>query len=173
MVDDFEEGELAEEGEQVVASESEPAVPASAAVPPEPRPPCQHDVALPPTAPPLSTSDPMRCLPVPDRFDALEFPFELDPFQQKALAAIDRGESVLVSAHTSAGKTVVAQYAIALSLKRGQRVVYTCALAAHYNRTTPRNPSSRPSERDAAVRRSRRCPTRSTESFNFNSLTSA
>ena len=67
----------------------------------------------------------MRCLPIPERFDALEYPFPLDPFQQKAIAAIDRGESVLVSAHTSAGKTVVAQYAIALSLKRGQRVVYT------------------------------------------------
>ena len=34
-------------------------------------------------------------------------------------------ESVLVSAHTSAGKTVVAEYAIAQCLKDKQRVIYT------------------------------------------------
>ena len=32
---------------------------------------------------------------------------------------------MLVSAHTSAGKTVVAEYAIAMSLKQKQRVIYT------------------------------------------------
>jgi ATP-dependent RNA helicase DOB1 len=32
---------------------------------------------------------------------------------------------VLVSAHTSAGKTVVAEFAIASCLKEGRRVVYT------------------------------------------------
>jgi len=42
-----------------------------------------------------------------------------------SIAAIERNESVLVSAHTSAGKTVVAEYAIALSLKEKQRVIYT------------------------------------------------
>ena len=63
-------------------------------------------------------------------FDALDFPFALDPFQRQALACVERGESVLVSAHTSAGKTVVAQYAVALSLKRGQRVVYTSPIKA-------------------------------------------
>jgi hypothetical protein len=39
--------------------------------------------------------------------------------------AIQRNESVLVSAHTSAGKTVVAEYAIAQCLNRKQRVIYT------------------------------------------------
>ena len=34
-------------------------------------------------------------------------------------------ESVLVSAHTSAGKTVIAEYAIAMALRDSQRVVYT------------------------------------------------
>ncbi len=33
-----------------------------------------------------------------------------------------------MSAHTSAGKTVVAEYATALALKQGQRVVYTSPL---------------------------------------------
>ncbi|CAG8799042.1 10038_t:CDS:1, partial [Racocetra fulgida] len=49
------------------------------------------------------------------------YPFTLDPFQEKAIACIERLESVLVSAHTSAGKTVVAEYAIAQSLKNKQR----------------------------------------------------
>jgi hypothetical protein len=35
---------------------------------------------------------------------------------------------VLVSAHTSAGKTAVAEYAIALAFKNNQRVVYTSPL---------------------------------------------
>lgn len=40
----------------------------------------------------------------------------------------ERKESVLVSAHTSAGKTAVAEYAIALAFKNNQRVVYTSPL---------------------------------------------
>ncbi len=40
----------------------------------------------------------------------------------------ERRESVLVSAHTSAGKTAVAEYAIALAFKNNQRVVYTSPL---------------------------------------------
>ena len=40
----------------------------------------------------------------------------------------ERRESVLVSAHTSAGKTAVAEYAIALAFKGNQRVVYTSPL---------------------------------------------
>jgi len=56
---------------------------------------------------------------------AKEYPFILDPFQDNAISCIQRNESVLVSAHTSAGKTVVAEYAIAQSLQRKQRVIYT------------------------------------------------
>ena len=52
------------------------------------------------------------------------YPFKLDTFQQEAINYIERGESVLVAAHTSAGKTAVAEYAIAKSLKNGQRVIY-------------------------------------------------
>ena len=40
----------------------------------------------------------------------------------------ERKESVLVSAHTSAGKTAVAEYAIALAFKAKQRVIYTSPL---------------------------------------------
>lgn len=38
-----------------------------------------------------------------------EYPFVLDPFQREAILCIDNNESVLVSAHTSAGKTVCAE----------------------------------------------------------------
>ncbi|KAG6022012.1 hypothetical protein E4U40_004927 [Claviceps sp. LM458 group G5] len=59
--------------------------------------------------------------------------FKLDPFQSLSVASIERDESVLVSAHTSAGKTVVAEYAIAQCLKRNQRVIYTSPIKALSN----------------------------------------
>ncbi|KAL8916925.1 MAG: hypothetical protein Q9172_006047 [Xanthocarpia lactea] len=61
------------------------------------------------------------------------WPFKLDPFQEVSIASIERGESVLVSAHTSAGKTVVAEYAIAQCLKNNQRVIYTSPIKALSN----------------------------------------
>ena len=61
------------------------------------------------------------------------YPFQLDPFQRTAINAIERNESVLVSAHTSAGKTVVAEYAIATALRNKQRVVYTSPIKALSN----------------------------------------
>ncbi|KAI5819517.1 rRNA-processing arch domain-containing protein [Pyronema omphalodes] len=64
---------------------------------------------------------------------ARSYGFTLDPFQATSVAAIERGESVLVSAHTSAGKTVVAEYAIAQSLRDNQRVIYTSPIKALSN----------------------------------------
>ena len=61
------------------------------------------------------------------------YPFKLDTFQQEAVNYIDNDESVLVAAHTSAGKTAVAEYAIAKSLKNGQRVIYTSPIKALSN----------------------------------------
>jgi len=69
----------------------------------------------------------------PPREPAKKYPFPLDPFQQQAIGYIDKEESVLVAAHTSAGKTAVAEYAIAKSLKAGQRVVYTSPIKALSN----------------------------------------
>ena len=46
---------------------------------------------------------------------------------------MEQRESVMVAAHTSAGKTVVAEYAIAMALRDGQRVVYTSPLKALSN----------------------------------------
>lgn len=74
-------------------------------------------------------------LPKPQKSDkpAKEYPFQLDPFQAQAVGYIENEESVLVAAHTSAGKTAVAEYAIAKALKNGQRVVYTSPIKALSN----------------------------------------
>jgi ATP-dependent RNA helicase DOB1 len=64
---------------------------------------------------------------------AKTYDWPLDPFQSQAIGFIDKDESVLVAAHTSAGKTAVAEYAIAKSLKQGQRVVYTSPIKALSN----------------------------------------
>ncbi|KAI3832184.1 hypothetical protein MKX03_012743 [Papaver bracteatum] len=64
---------------------------------------------------------------------AKEYPFSLDPFQSEAIQCLEHGESVMVSAHTSAGKTVVALYAIAMSLRDKQRVIYTSPIKALSN----------------------------------------
>ncbi|XP_050230531.1 DExH-box ATP-dependent RNA helicase DExH10 [Mercurialis annua] len=64
---------------------------------------------------------------------AKKYPFPLDPFQTVSVACLERNESVLVSAHTSAGKTVVAEYAIAMGFRDKQRVIYTSPLKALSN----------------------------------------
>jgi ATP-dependent RNA helicase DOB1 len=45
--------------------------------------------------------------PIPSEKPAKEYPFPLDPFQAQAVGYIEKEESVLVAAHTSAGKTAV------------------------------------------------------------------
>ena len=61
------------------------------------------------------------------------YPFKLDTFQQEAVGYVEAGESVLVAAHTSAGKTAIAEYAIAKSLRDGQKVIYTSPIKALSN----------------------------------------
>eukprot|EP01071_Lankesteria_metandrocarpae_P009610 Lankesteria_metandrocarpae@DN5225_c0_g1_i3.p1 len=67
------------------------------------------------------------------RAPAKQYPYKLDAFQNKALRCLEGEESVLVAAHTSAGKTTVAEYAIAMSLRDKQRVVYTSPIKALSN----------------------------------------
>jgi ATP-dependent RNA helicase DOB1 len=88
----------------------------------------QHQVSLPPDYDYVPISQHKS-----PEHPARTWPFELDPFQKVSIASIERGESVLVSAHTSAGKTVVAEYAIAQSLKNNQRVIYTSPIKALSN----------------------------------------
>ena len=59
--------------------------------------------------------------------------FELDPFQVRALEALDEGRSVLVAAPTGSGKTVVAEYAIVRALAHGGKAFYTTPLKALSN----------------------------------------
>lgn len=53
------------------------------------------------------------------------FPYKLDIFQKNAVNSIEEGNHVLVTAHTSAGKSTVAEYAISKALSEGKKVVYT------------------------------------------------
>ncbi|KAI0001768.1 NUC185 domain-containing protein [Russula vinacea] len=64
---------------------------------------------------------------------AREYPFELDTFQKEAVYHLELGDSVFVAAHTSAGKTVVAEYAIALAEKHMTRAIYTSPIKALSN----------------------------------------
>ncbi|PNF35853.1 hypothetical protein B7P43_G09406 [Cryptotermes secundus] len=59
--------------------------------------------------------------------------FELDTFQKKAILKLEEHANVLVAAHTSAGKTVVAEYAIALSKRHMTRSIYTSPIKALSN----------------------------------------
>ncbi len=59
--------------------------------------------------------------------------FPLDPFQQHALSAISRDENVLVCAKTGSGKTLVGEYQIYHSLKKGKRVFYTTPIKSLSN----------------------------------------
>ncbi|KAG2425704.1 hypothetical protein HXX76_013546 [Chlamydomonas incerta] len=89
---------------------------------------CTHEVAWPPgqegslLPPPAREGPPARV-----------YPFKIDPFQQVAVNCLEAGHSVMVAAHTSAGKTVVAEYAFAMALRDKTRVVYTSPLKALSN----------------------------------------
>ncbi|CAH8497985.1 unnamed protein product [Dicrocoelium dendriticum] len=87
---------------------------------------CTHEVAVPPD---------LEYKPITkdSRQPARTYPFTLDAFQQQALTCIDNNQSVMISAHTSAGKTVVAEYAIATALREKQRVIYTTPIKALSN----------------------------------------
>lgn len=59
--------------------------------------------------------------------------FPLDPFQKHALTAIAKDENVLVTAKTGSGKTLVGEYQIYHSLKKGKRVFYTTPIKSLSN----------------------------------------
>ncbi len=67
-----------------------------------------------------------------EQFQA-RYPFPLDDFQIEAIRAIEGGQSVIVSAPTGAGKTLVAEFAIHAALARGKRIAYTTPLKALSN----------------------------------------
>lgn len=87
---------------------------------------CTHEVACPPGQD-YTPLQPREGEP------AKVYSFSLDPFQKESILCVDNNQSVLVSAHTSAGKTVIAEYAVAKSLKNKQRVIYTTPIKALSN----------------------------------------
>ncbi|KAF6011674.1 hypothetical protein HII13_002139 [Brettanomyces bruxellensis] len=64
---------------------------------------------------------------------ARTWPFKLDTFQQEAIYHLEQGDSVFVAAHTSAGKTVVAEYAIAMAQRNMTKAIYTSPIKALSN----------------------------------------
>lgn len=46
---------------------------------------------------------------------------------------MEKKESIFVAAHTSAGKTVVAEYGVALAIKHKRKVIYTSPIKALSN----------------------------------------
>ena len=59
--------------------------------------------------------------------------YKLDPFQERAVEAIDQGKSLIVAAPTGCGKTLIAEYAIEVSIKKQKRVIYTAPIKALSN----------------------------------------
>lgn len=57
----------------------------------------------------------------------------LDWFQQEAIEAINQEQSVIVSAPTGAGKTVIAEYSVEKCLQTNKRVIYTAPIKALSN----------------------------------------
>ncbi|EPS65229.1 increased size exclusion limit 2, partial [Genlisea aurea] len=61
------------------------------------------------------------------------YDFRIDKFQGKAVQAFLRGSSVVVSAPTSSGKTLIAEAAAVATVARGRRLFYTTPLKALSN----------------------------------------
>lgn len=61
------------------------------------------------------------------------YDFRIDKFQRLAIQAFLRGSSVVVSAPTSSGKTLIAEAAAVATVSRGRRLFYTTPLKALSN----------------------------------------
>lgn len=67
----------------------------------------------------------------PDRDElTARYDFPIDRFQSEAFEALDHGEHVVVAAPTGSGKTVVAEYGIAVARAQGSRAFYTAPIKA-------------------------------------------
>ncbi len=70
---------------------------------------------------------------IPINIRPLECPFELDTFQKRAVYRIGNFENVFIAAHTSSGKTLAAEWAIAQSLLQSRNAIYTSPIKALSN----------------------------------------
>ncbi len=84
------------------------------------------------TTPPRAVEP--SALPSPDRAELTErYTFPIDRFQADAFDSLDRGDHVVVAAPTGSGKTVVAEYGIAMARAAGRRAFYTAPIKALSN----------------------------------------
>ena len=81
--------------------------------------------ATPRSEPDVDSSAPLKAADI--------FPFPLDDFQLESMDALNQGHSVVVSAPTGSGKTLIGEYAIHRALAHGQKVFYTTPLKALSN----------------------------------------
>lgn len=81
----------------------------------------------------LDVSKPMNDFEILVPNPAQEYSFTLDAFQKQAIVKLEEHSHVFVAAHTSAGKTVVAEYAIALAKQHKTRSIYTSPIKALSN----------------------------------------
>ena len=64
---------------------------------------------------------------------AMKFEFTLDIFQKRSIVRLEQKKNILVCAHTSSGKTLVAEYGIALGKKHNKKVIYASPIKALSN----------------------------------------
>src|SRR5690606_37962108 len=83
-------------------------------------------VTRPPTRPQVAA--------VGRRDPLVDHPFALDPFQQRAIEALDSGSSGRGAAPTGAGKTVVAEHAVARALAEGGKAFHPTPIKALSNK---------------------------------------
>ena len=95
----------------------------SPAAPPAAAQPAQQSWAV--TAPPTGWQAEFKAIEASPGGLAYPFPYKLDAFQQQAIVHLEAGNDVFVAAHTSAGKTVAAVYALALATARKTKAIYT------------------------------------------------
>jgi superfamily II RNA helicase len=65
--------------------------------------------------------------------DLVDKTIQLDNFQKEAISAVEANQSVLVSAPTGTGKTLIAEYLIKKSISENRGVIYTAPIKALSN----------------------------------------
>ena len=56
---------------------------------------------------------------------AIRFPYQLDNFQEEGINCIEKEENILITAHTGAGKSTFAEYAVACAVRDNKKIIYT------------------------------------------------
>lgn len=56
---------------------------------------------------------------------AMEFDYPLDNFQRLGIIHIENKENILITAHTGAGKSTFAEYAVACAVRDNKKIIYT------------------------------------------------